>query len=441
VVQTLVWPSNTPAVLVQRLAMVYAHLEQECRRAARWIRSGAAPPESEPAPEWAPFRPLRLLLAPELRRGRDTGNSFARMILACRALNLRLWFFSRAIAPAAPADLPAEVRQRLADLLDRCADRLHSLLEGALLKKPVEWADAGAAEADPLLAARASPPAARDVLLVHGLHATILHRLLRDLQTATESHNALLASLGKGPATELAPTRLVRTGAPLPDVNSVRSGVKLVVIVLLLLVEEGLLGFPGGAQVAFFATFFASTGNLGRQNKTDLVGLAGLLAGFVYGVAAAFLTSRLPAFPLLLALVFLGEFLASLAHLRLPRFSVAGVQAGLALPFAYLATTGPEWGSFTTVQTRFWGWSSPAARRWSSTRFCGRCCPCAICARPSPTRCVPRRTVWLGCSLPPLPGKARRPAWARPPPGRATCSTTPAICRGRITPTPLMSAS
>jgi hypothetical protein len=138
-------------------------------------------------------------------------------------------------------------------------------------------------------------------------------------------------------------------------VNSLRSSTKLIVIILLLLVEEGLLGFPGGSQVAFFATFFAGTANLGRQNKTDLVGLAGLLAGFAYGIAAAFITSRLPAFPLLLALVFLGEFLASLAYLRLPRFSVAGLQAGLALPFAYLATAGPEWGSFMTVQTRFWG--------------------------------------------------------------------------------------
>jgi hypothetical protein len=65
----------------------------------------------------------------------------------------------------------------------------------------------------------------------------------------------------------------------------------------------------GGSQVAFYATFFASTGNLGRQNKTDPVGLAGLLGGFAYGVVAAFLTSRVPQFPLLLALVFLGEFL------------------------------------------------------------------------------------------------------------------------------------
>jgi hypothetical protein len=147
----------------------------------------------------------------------------------------------------------------------------------------------------------------------------------------------------------------VATGRPLLDVQSLRSATKLVVILLLLLLEEAWLRFPGGSQVAFYATFFASTGNLGRQNKTDLVGLAGLLGGFVYGVVAAFLTSRLPNFPLLLALVFLGEFLASLAYQRLPQYAAAGLQAGLAIPFAYLATTGPEWGSFAAVRTRFAG--------------------------------------------------------------------------------------
>jgi hypothetical protein len=179
--------------------------------------------------------------------------------------------------------------------------------------------------------------------------------VVQDLETVTASHNALLTNLHGGLAGELIALRPVATGTRLIDVNSLRSSTKLVLMILLLLVEEGLLGLPGGSQVAFFATFFASTGNLSRQNKTDLVGLAGLLGGFAYGVVAAFLTSRVPQFPLLLALVFLGEFLANLAFQTLPRYGVAGMQAGLAIPFAYLATTGPEWGSFTKVQTRFAG--------------------------------------------------------------------------------------
>ncbi len=251
------------------------------------------------------------------------------------------------------------MRQKLASLLDRCAEQFHALLEGALHRKPASWVDAGL-PGEASAARLAAPTGERvegegGVRLARGIYASILHRLVRDLQTATDFHNALLASFRKSPAEELVSARPVTTGARLLDMNSVRSGVKLVLILVVLLVEEGLLGFPGGSQVAFYAAFFASTGNLGRQNKTNLVGLAGLLAGFVYGVAAAFITSQLPAFPLLLALVFLGQFLANLAYLRLSRFSVAGVQAGLALPFAYLATTGPAWGSFMTVQTRFWG--------------------------------------------------------------------------------------
>src|SRR5206468_5368620 len=137
VVNTLLWPFTTQKVFLERLAEVYARLEQECRQAARWIRSGESPPVPGPPEEWAPFRPLRQLLAPELHRGRDTSNPFARMILACRSLNLRLWFFSRVIAPLAPAALPAEVRLRMARLLDRCAEQLHVLLDGILRREPV----------------------------------------------------------------------------------------------------------------------------------------------------------------------------------------------------------------------------------------------------------------------------------------------------------------
>ena len=367
VVNSLLWPFTTQKVFLERLAGVYAHLEEHCRQSARWIGSGESPPVPGPPEEWAPFRPLRPLLAPELHRGRDTSNPFAGMILACRSLNVRLWFLNQVIAPAiAPgADAPGsppETRQQLASALDQCAEHLHALLEGILRRKLVppiigeRRAASGETEADPLLATRHSPLVTHgDILLAHDIPRILLRHLAEDLQAMTASHNALLARLRGHLGGELIAFRPLAIGTRLLDVNSLRSSSKLVVILLLLLVEEGWLGFPGGSQVAFFATFFASTGNLGRQNKTDLIGLAGLLSGFAYGVVAAFLTSRLPHFPLLLALVFLGEFLANLAFQKLPRYGVAGIQAGLALPFAYLATTGPEWGSFATVRTRFAG--------------------------------------------------------------------------------------
>ena len=125
----------------------------------------------------------------------------------------------------------------------------------------------------------------------------------------------------------------------------------------MLLVEEELLGFPGGSQVAFYAAFFASTGNLGRQNKTDLVGLAGLLAGFVYGVAGGLphqpvacsspscwhccsWANSWPTWPI-------SGCLASAS---------AGLQAGLALAVRLPGDDRAGVGLiFTTVQTRFWG--------------------------------------------------------------------------------------
>ena len=356
VVHTLLWQLNTRKVFLERVAAVYARLEDQCRDAARRLRSGESAPVEDSPGEWAPFRPLRQLLAPELRRGRDTANPFARMILACRSLNLRLWFFSRVITPLAPAALPAEVRLRMARLLDRCAEQLHVLLDGILRREPVLPVDTDLVEeADSVRLDAGLHRGEGDILLVHGIHRSILHRFIRGIQTLTRCHNALLANLRAGLGGELVALGAFPSGRRLVDVNSVRAGVKLVLILLLLLVEERGLGFPGGSQVAFFAAFFASTGNLGRQNKTDLVGLAGLLGGFAFGVVAAFLTTRVPAFALLVALVFLGEFVANLAYQRLPRYGAAGLQAGLALPFAYLATTGPAWGSFSTATTRFWG--------------------------------------------------------------------------------------
>jgi hypothetical protein len=352
VVDTLLWPFTTRKIFLRRLAEVYSHLERECRRAAEGLRSGESPSAETLSEAWAPFRALRRMLAPELRRARDTANPFARMILACRSLNLRLWFLNRDIVPMLTAASSAPARQQSASMLERGADELHALLEGALQRRavpPLDLDSLGKMNV-PLVDAGQT-----DALLSHGIHAALFHRLGHDLKTATESHNALFASFRRGLAGELVSLTPAAKGKSLFSIQSVRSAAKLDVILILLLLEESFLRFPGGSQVAFFATFFASTGNLGRQNKTDLVGLAGLLGGFAYGVIAAFVTSRMPYFPLLLALVFLGEFVANIVYQRLPRFGAAGLQAGLAIPFAYLATTGPEWGSFATVRTRFAG--------------------------------------------------------------------------------------
>jgi hypothetical protein len=337
------------------VAAFYAEMEARCRQAARRIRSGAVPDVVACDLGSAPFHPLHPVVAPELRTAQDTSNPFARMILAGRALSLRLWFFNRSIVPVVPTALPADARQRLADVLDHCAAQFNTLLQGALERQQVPPSRA-------LAALRAAPPSSRDphsgsedALLKQGIHRSILQRAVQDLQTVTACHNALLARWRAGRRREPLASRPAATGSRLVDAQSMRAGVKLVLLTVLLLAAEGGLGWPGGTQVAFFATFFAGTGNLGRQNKTDLVGMVGLLGAFAYGIAAAFITSRLPQFPLMLVLVFLGMLLAALTYQRLPRYKPAGFQAALGLPFVYLATTGPGWSSFPTGQTRFWG--------------------------------------------------------------------------------------
>ncbi len=420
VVYTLVWPLNAPWLFLQRLADVYAHLEARCRRAAGEIRSGEAPATDA-------SRPLRQLVAPGLQHAWHTSNPFNRLILACRSLNLRLWFFNQAIAPVIPATLPAEARRLLASLLDQCGGQLHALLEAALHRRQVPPVDTDLLRdvRSARWSADQTPPAGRDVLLAHGIHQSVLQGVAQDLHTLTTAHNALLTSLRRGLAGELASFRPVATGTRLIDPNFLRSGIKLVLILLLLLVEEGVLGFGGGSQVAFFATFFATTGNLGRQNKTDLIGLAGLLGGFGYGGVAAFFTSRLPQFPLLLALVFLGEFLANLAFQTLPRYGVAGMQAGLALPFAYLAKSGPEWGSLADVRTRFWGLVVAGFTAVVVHAYVWPVLPMRRLSR------IATGSQALRARL----GKGPRRAWPKRSFTRRICSKTPATCPAPITQT------
>ncbi len=178
-VQTLIWPYATQRVLPQRLSAVYGDLEERCRHAARQVRLGESPTLELSAAQWAPFRPLDQLLGPEIRPGPDASDPIARIILACRALNLRLWFFDQAVAPMLPATLSAEARGQLAGLLERCAEHLHALLEAILAGNQVL----------PL-----GLDSAQVALVAPGVPYAVLRRVLADLQAVTTSQNALLVS-------------------------------------------------------------------------------------------------------------------------------------------------------------------------------------------------------------------------------------------------------
>ena len=428
VVNTLIWPRTTEKVFLERLAAVYAHLEEQCRRVARQIRSGESPPVEASAEEWAPFRPLRQMLAPELRRGRDTSNPFARMILACRALNLRLWLFNQAVAPVLPAALPVETRRQLAGLLDQCAEHLHALLEGILHGNQVSPLDAGLLQA---------------VLLAHGTPQTILRRVLQDLQTVTTSQNALLPSLRKGLAGELVALEPLATGTRLIDVNSLRASTKLVLIILLCLVEEQVLGFPGGIAGRLLCDVLCehrqprpadqdrpawpvrppgrlrlrSCGGLLHQPSAPLPPpVVACVPGRVSGQSGlsktAALQHRRPA----------GRHGAAL---RLPGDDRSGVGLVRGGADAHCGDSRRWLHGDGRSRLSLAGAAHASAARVDRRR------PAGHGGESGPV--VRRPSLWLG--------RVRRRAWAKRSRERAICSTTPATCPAPITPILLITAS
>ena len=368
-ITTLIWPHSIEKVLIQRLAAGYSHLEGQCQQTVRSLRlrpeqtarqiQAAASLQGEISLEeleLAPLPTLRQVPAPELPGARDTSNPLARMNLACRAMNLHLWFFRQAVVPVLPA-LPAETCRQLAGMFAQCAEHLNALIDGLLHTKQIPPVDAELLREACSARWAANFERGRSVhhLLDQGIHQSLVCQLIQDLQTVTTSHNSLLPSLRGGLAGELSAIEASATGPRLIDVNSLRRSTKLVLILLLCLMEQHAISFPGGVQVAFFAVFFASIGNVGRQSKTDLLGLLGILAAWAFGIAAAFITSKLPRFPLVLSLTFLFEFLAILVYAKLPRYGIVGLQAGLAFSYAYLERTGPGWETFEGVRTRLMG--------------------------------------------------------------------------------------
>ncbi|HVW02227.1 MAG TPA: hypothetical protein VHB77_17880, partial [Planctomycetaceae bacterium] len=346
-VTSLLWPHSLEALLRQRLAAGHSHLAGLFWQMERQIRANESP-QVTADDELPPLPPVRPLPALELPRGVDPSHPLAQIDRAFQAMNRHLWFFQSAVAPVLPAALSAQARQQLADVVARCAEHLHALVDGILRKKESPVLDVE------LPANLESHPNRGERRLAHGVR-TLWHRILQNLQTVTTAQNALVSKFDGSLAEELSALAPPAPRAKLIDANSVRRSTKLVLILVLCLVEQHAFGFPGGAQVAFFAVFFASVGNLGRQTKTDVQGVLGIVAVWAFALAAVLLTSKQPRFPLLLSLAFLGTFLAILAFQKLPRYGIASLQAGLALPYAFLASTGPSWGNFMDVRTRIWG--------------------------------------------------------------------------------------
>lgn len=124
--------------------------------------------------------------------------------------------------------------------------------------------------------------------------------------------------------------------------ETVKVAIRTVIIFWLLLLGQVTIGLPGGALVSFYAILFGIIPNLGQAFMKSWYGIAGIVSGILYGLAALAIVSVVTHFPILILLFIIGFFISSFATTSPRDISAAGLQAGLVIPYALLYTTGPQ---------------------------------------------------------------------------------------------------
>ncbi len=124
--------------------------------------------------------------------------------------------------------------------------------------------------------------------------------------------------------------------------ETVKVGIRTVIIYWLLILGQVTIDLPGGALVSFYAILFGIIPNLGQAFMKSSYGIAGIVAGIVFGFIALIIVSFTPHFLILLLLFCMGFFIASFVTTSPRDISAAGLQAGLVIPYALLYTTGPQ---------------------------------------------------------------------------------------------------
>jgi uncharacterized membrane protein YccC len=148
----------------------------------------------------------------------------------------------------------------------------------------------------------------------------------------------------------------IRTeGEPLLPVDGsrLRHSVMLMLTVALVQVASHLLKFSTTTSLisVLLLTITPDFQSLLRKGELRLAG-AGL--AIVFACGAILLLMRIPSFPLLVVLMFLGTFLATTMARTSDRWGYAGVQMGLVLPMI-LVVPQQEFGTLTTALARVAG--------------------------------------------------------------------------------------
>jgi hypothetical protein len=144
-------------------------------------------------------------------------------------------------------------------------------------------------------------------------------------------------------------------GAPLWPVRGdwLSQSLMLVVTVLLTLVGAHALGLPP-EKAAISVMLLTVSPHVQALVLKGQLRIAGLLLATAWGLGTFLVVGLLPHFPLLAALLFLGQFVATYLTRTTGKNSYAGLQMGLVLPMVVVAPRA-EFGSVTPAVQRLEG--------------------------------------------------------------------------------------
>ncbi len=130
-------------------------------------------------------------------------------------------------------------------------------------------------------------------------------------------------------------------GTLAPTQKTIQTSLKTALIVLIVILGQQYLEFPGSTIASFYAVVFGLIPNLGQVYLRGKSGVAGVALALIYGFAALWLLVNVPVFPVLIGLFSLGVFVSVFIATGSERMAYGGIQAALIMSFIFLLDSFP----------------------------------------------------------------------------------------------------
>lgn len=125
------------------------------------------------------------------------------------------------------------------------------------------------------------------------------------------------------------------------SVETAHQSIKTIIVIMLLLIGELVFHLPGGFQASFYGVLFGSIPNTGQAHLRGRLAIIGVLLGLLYGITGLYIVALIPHFLILVLLFSLGFFISAYVTSGSQKIAFSGLQAGLMVPYVFLADTGP----------------------------------------------------------------------------------------------------